>query len=290
MELNSCPHCGKSILAVAKTCKHCKKSVDFIGTAKVQPNSEAEIEDLNTSISLTKKADSFVTQSVDPDRQEGNVAQQDILTERASRKSIGLKLLIVLLVLIALVILASTFSQQESDETESTIATKFVQENYEDTSPTAEGDEGIIDEGNDIANSEEYLIDNWDDQRIMDFIDAYYTMIQNMEFERIPEFFAPVVPEFFNKSFVQNDKIKDDQIKYQNETLKTISIRPEIRWNSFEITHGDNKAHIQFFMDYYLNTQRYGNQLYVLKVNIDINEEYQIIGIHEDTLERSNLE
>jgi uncharacterized membrane protein YvbJ len=44
METKKCPSCGKTVLAISKTCKHCGKSLEAKQTVREEPVSKATIQ------------------------------------------------------------------------------------------------------------------------------------------------------------------------------------------------------------------------------------------------------
>lgn len=128
------------------------------------------------------------------------------------------------------------------------------------------------------------------EQRIKDFIKSYYTIFENKEYYEIDNFFAETVTPYFNETNVKGSTIKERYRKYHEETLKTKSVSFSIRWDTFELTIISNDlVSTSFTLDDYLNTERYGNQHYTLKVLMDINSDYKIVGISEETIEKINL-
>lgn len=127
------------------------------------------------------------------------------------------------------------------------------------------------------------------EQRIKNFIENYYAVFNNRTYDKFDDFFAETVYRFFAERDIKGSTIKDIQRKYHEQTLRTKSVSSFIRWGTFEQTRNGNDVVVSFIMDYYLNTERFGNQKYVLKVKMDINKNYKIVGINEDTLEKHNL-
>ena len=134
------------------------------------------------------------------------------------------------------------------------------------------------------------LSDFPNEQRIKDFIYGYYSIFENKEYYKLDGCFAEIVPVFFKKTNVTRTEIKEESIKYHEKNLKTKSISFSIRWNTFEQTKiSSDIVTVNFIMNYYLNTERFGNQKYVLKIKMDINSDYKIVRISEETIERQNL-
>jgi hypothetical protein len=128
------------------------------------------------------------------------------------------------------------------------------------------------------------------ERRIKDFINDYYSIFANNEYYKLDNYFAEMVPRYYKKTNVTRSEIKEGYIKYHERTLRVKSISYSVRWNTFEQTKISNDVvSVSFILDYYLNTERFGNQKYVLKIKKDINSNYKIVGISEDIIERQNL-
>ncbi|MDR0540986.1 MAG: hypothetical protein LBH19_02110 [Dysgonamonadaceae bacterium] len=128
------------------------------------------------------------------------------------------------------------------------------------------------------------------EQRIKDFVKSYYAIFGNNEYYKLDNFFAETVTRYFKETNVKGATLKERYRKYHEKTLGTKSISFSVRWNTFTQQQiNNNIVEVNFIMDYYLNTKRYGNQKYVLKIKMDINSGYKIVGISEDTIERQNL-
>jgi hypothetical protein len=141
----------------------------------------------------------------------------------------------------------------------------------------------------DMAPVEE-VSDFPNDQLIKEFIENYYAIFGNKEYYKIDNFFAETVTHYFNETNVKGTTIKERYREYHEETLKTKSVSFTIRWNTFEQTKISNDlVAVSFIVDDYLDTERYGNQHYILKINMDINSDYKIVGLSESTIEKMNL-
>jgi TonB family protein len=125
------------------------------------------------------------------------------------------------------------------------------------------------------------------EQKIKTLINNYYTAFANREYYKLDNFFAETVYKFFAQKNVKGSTIKDSYKEYHEKNLKTKSISYAIRWETFEQEQTDNGiVTVNFIMDYYLDSEKYGNQKYVLQIKIDIDNNYKIVGMNEKTLDR----
>lgn len=261
MELKKCPYCGKSILVFAKTCKYCGKS-------------------------LQQQEDNIPNKELIANPQQLTAQQQQVVIpspvfnypqpKQAKASSYKNILFIAAVVVVSITsIVAIVNSSSKRTTTNEYIDTKKVAP--EEVIQTPKNNEGEV--SNDIPK----------EQQIKDFIISFYQSQQNKEFDRITDFYADIVPRFYDKTNISKIEIRDGLIKYHEQTLKTISITPSFRWETFEMTNDGDITKVSFIMDYYLNTEKFGNQKYVISVKIDIDRQFKIVGISEETLEKENL-
>jgi hypothetical protein len=136
----------------------------------------------------------------------------------------------------------------------------------------------------------ETISDFPNEQQIKDFIKSYYAIFENKEYYKIDNFYAETVTRYFRETNVKGTTIKERYRKYHEETLKTKSVSFSIRWDTYEQTKISNDVvSVSFTVNDYLDTERYGNQNYKLKIKMDINSDYKIVGISEDTMGKINL-
>jgi hypothetical protein len=265
MELKKCPYCGKSILAIAKVCKHCGKRFE----QQVQNVPKQKHEQPKQSVENPQPIQTPIVLQNHKSRSKTN-----------STKIILIVIAVVIALVALIVVVVNSLSDKKTQMSQMNLLVEEVTEPVYDEQEVIETPE---------YDKVEIITDFPNEQQIKDFIRDYYEVLQNKEYYKITDYYAEIVPRFFKKTNVANTEIRDGQIKYHEQTLKTISVTPSVRWNTFEIIDKGNIAEISFIMDYYLNTERYGNQKYVLKVKIDINNDYKIVGISEDRLEKENL-
>jgi hypothetical protein len=136
----------------------------------------------------------------------------------------------------------------------------------------------------------EVVSDFPNEHRIKELINNYYNVFKNKQYYKLDDFFAETVFRYFAENNVTGTSIKDRYKKYCEETLGVKTMSFSVHWQSFEqkpISNG--MISISFILDYYLDSQRYGNQKYELKIDMNINKDYKIIGINEKTINRYNL-
>jgi hypothetical protein len=261
MEIKKCPYCGKSILAIAKVCKHCGQSLAPQPQPQLQPQPQPQLQ---------------------PQAQ----AHTGKFSPKLIIAALGVVAALVAVVVIVIInnkpetlsIEASRRLQEGSREAfrQLELAEKAKNDNakdsYEERTPVKPND-------NDVAAAKE--------EKIKTLINNYYTAFANREYYKLDNFFAETVVEFFAQKNVKGSTIKDGYKEYHDKILKTKSISYTIRWETFKQKQiGDGIVSVGFIMDYYLNSEKYGNQKYVLQLKIDINNDYKIVGMNEKTLER----
>ena len=129
-----------------------------------------------------------------------------------------------------------------------------------------------------------------DEQKIKTLINNYYDAFKYRQYSKLDNYFAETVHTYFNKTNVKGSSIKDSQKNYHEKTLKTKEVSHFIYWDTFTVEKSSaNVVSVSFILDYWLNTEKYGNQKYKLKIYMDINNNYRIINIQEKQLEKINL-
>jgi hypothetical protein len=125
------------------------------------------------------------------------------------------------------------------------------------------------------------------EKKVKHFIADYHGALSNREYYRLDDFYTDNVEEFFAAKNVDGKTIKIRIEKYQEQTLKTISMRYDIDWSTYTQTKiNDNDVYVRFVFDYYLNTKKFGNQKYTIQHELHLNSEYKIFKIKDTSLYR----
>jgi len=134
-----------------------------------------------------------------------------------------------------------------------------------------------------------------DREKVKNVINQYYTILKNNQYDKLDNLYAYNVNRYFGESNVRGASIKERTRKYEEDNLGIYEKNFNVRWNTFEIgvvvplnddrTDG-NKASVSYILDYDLNCRKLGYKEFIIKMYIEINEDYKIVSIYEDIISR----
>ena len=126
-------------------------------------------------------------------------------------------------------------------------------------------------------------------EKIEKFINNYYSNIQYKRYDELSEMFAFCVDRYFSFNNIDRNTIIKDIKKY-NEKFDMYKRHWNIRWSSLEILN-KNKDYVQicYLVDYSIEgIDKTKPSNFLIKMNIKLNSDYQIVSIYEVILEQKS--
>ncbi|MDR0873229.1 MAG: hypothetical protein LBN27_07165 [Prevotellaceae bacterium] len=124
-------------------------------------------------------------------------------------------------------------------------------------------------------------------EKIIKFINDYYKYLKNNQFQEASNLFAYRLKRFHSTYNISRESVIE-KIKQYDNTFGVYNKKFNVHWESLELTNIGNKyVSISYTLDYFIERSNKNKpSTFLIEMNIELNNNYQIISIYENILNK----
>ena len=126
---------------------------------------------------------------------------------------------------------------------------------------------------------------------IQSIVEEYTLAVANNDFATLEELYAPQVSRYINENYLSRDNVLAHHRRY-DEYFQVYGKHSSVRWNTLDIRQfAEDKWYVEYIEDFTLD--RYDPSLFsvfVRKMRLILNENYKIVSVEEEILEKGYQE